>query len=170
MRPDRRRREPAPALSFTTPGECVRIAINVPENPPFRSFKAAARVRVPLGPPTLIRRSRFLHEPCPDTAGFHERGTLWPPVPPGGRGTGSSPVGATTPPRSWRFRPQLFRRTRSPRATGPGKQRRTETNPAPRRALPVFGTKRLVGFGRSSRVPPATRCMAVANDLFRLDG
>jgi hypothetical protein len=39
------------SVGFTIPGECVRIASKEPEKRPSRSFKAAARVRVPLGPP-----------------------------------------------------------------------------------------------------------------------
>jgi len=43
------------SVGFTTPGECVRIAIKEPEKRPSRSFEAAARVRVPLGPPILLK-------------------------------------------------------------------------------------------------------------------
>ncbi len=62
MRPARTPRNPAPALSFTNLGECVRMPIKTPQNRPFRSFKAAARVRVPLGPPTLIKGLRPVHD------------------------------------------------------------------------------------------------------------
>src|SRR6266545_1906373 len=80
MRPARTPRNPAPALSFTNLGECVRMPIKTPQNRPFRSFKAAARVRVPLGPPTLLKGLRRARESPARPQPPAESGAGWPPL------------------------------------------------------------------------------------------